>query len=227
MNFNELISGNIAVQATEGISQKLGVDKEQTKWVISAAIPLMLSSINYNAKNKPEQAASLNEAIATEDSSSMFDNISSLFTKEPSENNNNIVHQIFGNNTDSVKESLAEKSGINADKIGGILALIAPLVMGYLGKLNKDSSSTSGGIGDILGNLLGGKNGNSSVSGGISDILGSVLGKADASNENSDQEKPNILGGLSDLAGEFFNQDNDKSTKGGILDNLVGMFTKK
>src|SRR5690606_3280595 len=90
MNFNELISGNIAVQATEGISQKLGVDKDQTKWVISAAIPLMLSSINYNAKNKPEQAASLNEAIATEESSSMFDNISSLFTKEPSENNNNM-----------------------------------------------------------------------------------------------------------------------------------------
>ena len=225
MNFNELISGNIAVQATEGISQKLGVDKDQTKWVISAAIPLMLSAINYNAKNKPEQAAGLNEAISNEQTSGIFDNISAIFAGEPSDNNNNSIEQIFGKNTNSVKESLAEKSGISSEKIGKILGLIAPLVMGYLSKLNKDSSSSSGGIGDLLGSVLGGQRNNSSTGSGISDILGNVLGNTEASHDN--KEQPNILGNLSDLAGEFFNQKNDNSTKGGILDNLVGMFSKK
>lgn len=229
MNISDLISGSIGSQAAEGISQKLGVDKNQAQWVISAAIPLMMSALNYNAQKTPEKAEGIQQALTSKHNGSIFDNLGSLFSNGPSEDENKIVNHIFGKNTDNVKESLSEKSGISMDKIGGILALLAPLVMGFLGKQKQSQSNegSGGGIGDLLGSILGGGNTASSGStgGGLGDIIGSVLGGSTTS-QNTSNSQPNATGGLGDLVGEFFNQDNDKNAKGNILDSLAGMFGK-
>ncbi len=226
MNLTDLISGGIGSQATEGISQKLGLDKNQTQWVISAAVPLMMSALNYNANKSPEKAQGIQQALSSKHNGSIFDSLGSLFSEGPSEDENKIVNHIFGKNTETVKESLSEKSGISIGKIGGILALIAPLVMGYLGKQkqNQESQGSSGGLGDLLGNILGGASSksNSGGFGGIGDLIGSVLGGG----SNANNSQPNIAGGIGDLVGDFFNQNNDKNKKGSILDSLAGMFAK-
>ncbi|MFZ4262211.1 DUF937 domain-containing protein [Sphingobacterium sp. HJSM2_6] len=227
MNLTDLISGGIGNQATEGISQKLGLDKNQTQWVIAAAVPLMMSALKYNANKSPEKAEGIQQALSSKHNGNIFDSLGSLFNNGPTEEEDKIVNHIFGKNTDTVKESLAEKSGINIGKIGGILALIAPLVMGYLGKQKQNQDpqqESSGGLGDLLGNILGGgsSQSNSGPLGGIGDLIGSVLGGGSSSNES----KPSLGGGIGDLVGDFFNQKNDKSAKGSILDSLAGMFSK-
>lgn len=226
MNLTDLISGGIGSQATAGISEKLGLDKNQTQWVVAAAIPLMMSALNYNSQKSPEQANGIQQALSSKHDGSIFDNLAGLFNQGPSDDDDKVVNHIFGRNTENVKESLAEKSGISVGKIGGILAMLAPLVMGYLGKQkqSQESSGGSGGLGDLLGSILGGGSAQSgSASGGIGDLIGSVLGGG-SSNAQSAQANP--AGGLGDLVGEFFNQKNDKSAQGGILDSLAGMFGK-
>src|SRR5690606_36460773 len=125
-----------------------------------------------------------------------FDHLSDFLGQGPSEDENNIVNHMFGRNTDMVKETLAQKTGVSSGQIAGILAILAPIVMGYLGK---QKQSTGGGLGDILGGLVGGS---SSKSQGVD------------------------MGSIGNLAGEFFNQNNDTTQKGGILDALAGMFEK-
>lgn len=225
MNFTDLISGSIGSQATEGISEKLGLDKNQTQWVVSAAIPLMMSALNYNAQKSPEQANGIQQALASKHNGSIFDNLGSLFSNGPTEDEDKIVNHIFGKNTENVKQSLSEKSGISMGKIAGILALLAPLVMGYLGKKKQgqDEQGGSGSIGDLLGSILGGGASQSGGSGGIGDLIGSVLG---GGSSNAQSSQPNVSGGLGDLVGEFFNQKNDSKAKGSILDSLAGMFGK-
>lgn len=225
MNISDLISGSIGSQATEGISEKLGLDKNQTQWVVSAAIPLMMSALNYNAQKGPEQAQGIQKALDNH-SGGIFDNLAGLFNQGPTEDDDKIVNHIFGRNTDTVKQSLSEKSGISMGKIGGILALLAPLVMGYLGKKKQaDAGTGGGGIGDLLGSILGGGSSNAGASGGgIGDLIGSVLGGGGSSPASSSQ--PNNAGGLGDLVGQFFDQKNDNNAKGNILDSLAGMFGK-
>lgn len=230
MNITDLISGSLGSQATEGISEKLGIDKNQTQWVVSAAIPLMISALNYNAQKSPEKAQGIQQAIDSKSSAGILENLTGLFNQGPTEDEDKMVNHIFGKNTENVKESLSEKSGISMGKIGGILALLAPLIMAYIGKQkqnqNQDANSSGGGIGDLLGNILGG--GNSSSSGGIGDLIGSVLGGGNNANQQNQptNNQPNISGGLGDLVGQFFDQKNDKGTKGSILDSLAGMFGK-
>ena len=229
MNITDLISGSVGSQAIEGISQKLGVDKNQAQYVVAAAVPLMMSALNYNAQKSPERAEGIQQALSSKHNGGIFDNLAGLFNEGPTEDEDKMVNHIFGKNTDTVKESLSEKSGISIGKIGGILALLAPLVMGYLGKQrqSQESSGSVGGLGDLLGSILGGGNSNTAgQGGGLGDIIGSVLGGGASQNSQPAGNQQTNTGGLGDLVGDFFNQKNDKNAKGSILDSLAGMFGK-
>ena len=219
MNITDLISGGIGSQAISSIAKMLKIDESKAKWVVAAAVPLMIAALNYNSKKSKEKEEGINNALE-QHNGGIFDQIGSLFGQGPSEDDNKIVQHMFGKNTDVVKESIASKTGISSNQIGGALAILAPIVMGYLGKQKQQSSG--GGIGDLIGSVLGGGQASSSAGGGLlGSILGSVLGGGKSQSTSSTD-----LGGLADLAGEFFNQNNDTGKKGSILDSLAGMFGK-
>lgn len=219
MNITDLITGGIGSKAISLVAKTLNIDESKAKWVVAAAVPLMIAALNYNSKKSKEKEEGINKALEKHNGG-IFDQIGNLFGNGPSEDDNKIVNHMFGSNTEVVKDNLAAKTGLSADKIGGALAILAPIVMGYLGK-QKQQESSSGGIGDLLGSVLGGGQSNSSAGGGIlGSILGSVLGGGGSSQSSSQGD----LGGLADLAGEFFNKGNDNNKKGSILDSLAGMF---
>lgn len=221
MNFTDLITGGVGSKAISAIANMLNIDESKAKWVVAAAVPLMIAALNYNSKKSPEKEAGINKAL-DQHNGGVFDQIGNLFGQGPSDDDNKIVNHMFGHNTEVVKESLASKTGISSDKIGGALAILAPIVMGYLGK-QKQQESSGGGIGDLIGSVLGGGSQSASSSGG--GILGSILGSVFGGGNNQASTQPD-LGGLANLAGEFFNQGNDNNKKGSILDSLVGMFGK-
>lgn len=218
MNITDLITGGIGSKAIAGVAKALNIDEGKAKWVVAAAVPLMIAALNYNSKKSAEKQSSINNALEKHNGG-IFDQIGNLFGQGPTEDDNKIVNHIFGKNTDVVKQNLASKTGLSSDKIGGALAILAPIVMGYLGK-QKQQASSGGGIGDLLGSVRGGGSYANSSGGMIGSILGGILsgGKSQESNHDS--------GGLADLAGEFFNQNNDSNKKGSILDSLAGMFAK-
>ena len=221
MNLTDLITGGIGSKAISAIANVLNIEESKAKWVVAAAVPLMIAALNYNSKKSKESEESINNALQKHNGG-IFDQLGDILGQGPTEDENKIVNHMFGRNTEVVKDNLAAKTGISSDKIGGALAILAPIVMGYLGK-EKQAQSSGGGIGDLIGSVLGGGQASSSAGGGIlGSILGSVLGGG------SSQAQPSNagLGGLGDLAGEFFNQNNDSNAKGSILDSLVGMFGK-
>lgn len=221
MNITDLVTGGVGSKAISAIANFLNIDETKAKWLVAAAVPLMIAALNYNSKKGQEQEAGINKAL-DQHSGGIFDQLGGLLGQGPSDDDNKIVNHIFGANTEMVKSNLSAKTGISADKIGGVLAMLAPIVMGYLGK-QKQEQSAGGGIGDLLGGLMGGQSSGSAGGGILGSILGSVLGGGN--NESTKQTSPS-LGGLGDLAGEFFNKGNDSNQKGSVLDSLVGMFIK-
>lgn len=218
MNLTDLVTGGVGSKAISAIAKMLNVSESKAKWIVAAAVPLMIAALNYNSKKDKDQEVSINKALQTKHNGGIFDHLSDFFGQGPSEDENKIVNHMFGRNTDMVKETLAEKTGVSSGQIGGVLATLAPIVMGYLGQQKQQSSG--GGLGDILGGLVGGSSG-SSGGGLLSSVLGGILGGG-----SSTQSKGIDIGSIGDLAGEFFNQKNDNSQKGGILDALAGMFAK-
>lgn len=220
MNITDLVTGGVGSKAISAIANLLNIEESKAKWLVAAAVPLMIAALNYNSKKGTEQEAGINKAL-DQHNGGILDQIGGLLGQGPTEDDNKIVNHMFGSNTEMVKDNLAAKTGISTDKIGSVLAILAPLVMGYLGK-QKQEQSSGGGIGDLLGGLMGGQSGSSAGGGILGSILGSVLGGS----QEETQQTPTEIGGLGDLVGDFFNKGKDANQKGSVLDSLVGMFTK-
>lgn len=220
MNLTDLVTGGIGSKAISTIANLLNIEESKAKWLVAAAVPLMIAALNYNSKKSPTQEAGINKAL-DQHSGGILDQIGGLLGQGPSDDDNKIVNHMFGNNTEMVKSNLSAKTGISTDKIGSALAVLAPIVMGYLGK-QKQTQSSGGGIGDLLGGLLSGDSKSSAGGGILGSLLGSVLGGGDS---DPQQNAPNI-GSIGNLAGEFFNKEKGSDQKGSVLDSLVGMFTR-
>ena len=216
MDISNLLSGVIGNTVASTLAKKLNIDESKAKWVMTAAVPLIIAAINYNAKNK-NQSASINNALDNH-SGGVLGNLAGLFSQDSEADGSKIIGHVFGNNAGLVTDNLSQKSGLSSGQVGTVLSVIAPLVMGYLGQ-QKQAQSGAGGIGDLIGGLLGG-GGQSSGGGLLGSLVGSVLGGGKPAQSNDG------MGALADLAGEFFKQGNNTAQRGNVLDSLAGLFGK-
>lgn len=218
MNISDLITGAIGSTVSSSIARMLNIDEKKAKWIVSAAVPLMIAALNYNAKNK-NQAGSIDNAL-NQHSGGILGNLSGLLSGGASADGSKIIGHIFGNNTAYVTDNLSQKSGLSANQVGSVLSILAPVVMGYLGQQKQSQSSSAT---DLLGSLLSGGGQQSSGGGLLGGLLGSVLGgggRPAAASSGGD------MGALVNLAGDFFNKGNNSSQAGNVLDNLAGLFGK-
>ncbi len=184
------------------IAKQLGVSKDEATSGIALALPALLSGLQANAAD-PKGEASILSALQDKDTSLIEGGISlaDVDTKDGAK----IVKHIFGSSTKDVAATLSSKSAVGSSMMKSLLAILAPIVLAYIAKkiTGSDSKPTSksggGGLGDILGQVLGGATGGSSSGGGIGDILGQVLGGAisgGGSSSSSTSAITDILGGL-------------------------------
>lgn len=199
MNLTDLISGNIGEQITSIAQDKLNLNANEVSSLLGSATPLLMGFLQNNAQDS-EKALAIDNAISRDHDGSILDNLSAITEKK--EEGNAILNHILGGEKSNIENQLSLASGISNDKVNSFLSMLAPVLMGFLGK-NKQVSENSG-ISDILGNLLQNNNlgniqdllsgflSNKQNGGNIGDILGSFLGGNDSKS-----------GGLGDILGGF------------------------
>src|SRR5699024_3739069 len=190
MNISDLLSGGLGQQVIDGISQQAGTSKEETSSVVNSATPVLLGMLKNNASSK-EGAAGILGALNQHDGS-ILDNLGGFLNSGNTADGENILSHILGNKKGAVENQLSRTTGVSNAGVSKILALLAPIVMGQLGKQARSGNvSTEGGLNDMLGNLIGGGNssglagnilgsvlgGNKKSGGGIGDMIGGILGK--------------------------------------------------
>ncbi|NLY23465.1 MAG: DUF937 domain-containing protein [Bacteroidales bacterium] len=194
MDISELLNSAIGQSIVRSVAGQLGVNENQASGAVSMAIPAILAGMTKNAQSQ-DGAASLNSALESKHDGSLLDNIPGMLQGHPQElesDGNGILGHVFGNKRAAVEQGIAQKSGISMNKIGPLLAILAPIVMAYLGKEKKQTNTGAGGLGDLLGGLLGGGQQQQGRSGGgVMDMLGGLLDKDGDGNPLND-----LLGGF-------------------------------
>lgn len=175
MNISELLNSSTGQNIIDNISNQFGLDKNQAVSAVNAAIPMILGGLGRNAQTN-DGAQGIENALQSKHNGSILDNVNGFFNMGESaqKDGSGILGHIFGDKVGQVENGVAQKSGISLSKIGPIVAMLAPIVMGYLGK-QKNQQSSGGGIADILGQLAGGGNSNNSGGG----LIGMVTGFLD------------------------------------------------
>lgn len=137
------------------ISNAIGADPGATSSAIQIALPMILSGLANNAAT-PDGAQALNNAVEQDHSGGgLLQNIGGLIMGQlqPSRETDGggILGHIFGQNQNQAAQTISNHSGLNMGQVAQILMVLAPIVMGYLGKKKQEENLDAGGLAGYLG----------------------------------------------------------------------------
>ncbi|MGL4340100.1 MAG: DUF937 domain-containing protein [Rhodoglobus sp.] len=171
------LDGLLELIPVNDIATQLGIPKDLAEGAVQQLVPTILSGMAANAQHN-DGAISLEKALSTHSQS--IDGVRATVDKIDTVDGEKIANNVFGSKKNEVVAALAStsNSSMTQDVIAKMLPMVAPIVISWLASQffgKKDAAApappapaSSGGIGDLLGGLLGGSQGN--------DIVGSVLG---------------------------------------------------
>lgn len=145
-------------QFIDQLSQQIGgADKQQTKKAAEGAVDALMGAMARNAKD-PQQAQNLANALERDHDGSILDDAMGFLSgqRQPDNpkmvNGSGILSHLLGGEQSNVISMISQVAGMDQNKSGNLLATLAPLVMGALGKTKKQSGL---GVGDLMGLLSG------------------------------------------------------------------------
>lgn len=154
MDISNLLQGAMGQQMVDGVVNRLGIENDQAKLAISAAVPLLITALNKNANSG--DANNIANALDKDHDGSILNNLSGFLTGGNLSEGMGILSHVLGNRQGQVENAIGKTSGLNASQISQILAIVAPIVMGYLGKEKKEQGLDASGLSSLLGGLVGG-----------------------------------------------------------------------
>ena len=183
---------------SDQIGARIGADPAQTNAAVTAALPALIAALSQESSDP-----GLRQALERDHDGAVIDNLDGYVDgtanlSPRATDGAGILEHTLGDRQQGVAQALSAKTGLDLGTIMQLLPLLAPIVMGMLGKQTR---SGSGGFGlDDLGSILGGETAAAqSRNPDIGDILGSVLGGSRSGGQGS----PGSGGGLDDLLGSL------------------------
>lgn len=181
--------------AIDQIAGKLGVAPNQANSAVTAAVPAILAGLARNTQ-KPEGAAALAGALERDHDGSVLED-DSYFDSYQDRKGGDILGHVFGDQTPAVESQVSALGGLNAGQGGDLMKMLAPLIMGFLGKEKSGGGLDIGSLSQILGG--GGGSGGLQLPGGLGDLLGGLAGGGSSGAgeaSSASRAKPSGLGGI-------------------------------
>ncbi len=134
MNLESIVKNYITNTVAEKVGAKLGLSSDVSKMLAAKAVPLFLGSMANNAAKDDAQAEGLFTAITKDHDGSVFSNLDTLLSDPKALNADKILQHVLGAKENTVEAALAADSGVKTEQATGMMQMLAPLVMGALGK---------------------------------------------------------------------------------------------
>lgn len=168
MAMEALLNTILSASSTNGIGKAAGLSGDQTRSVLTAALPQLLSGALSQSNNS--STASAFSGALTQHAASNTADLGAFLSGVDMKDGEKIVGHLLGSNSDAVVSSIAGSSGVGKADVRKVLAVSAPLLMSLLGKevQQQGNSNSSAGIAGVMGSLLGGS--------GAAGLLGGMLG---------------------------------------------------
>jgi hypothetical protein len=131
------------------LSGQLGADQESTKNALGAALPLLMGAL---ARNSGDQngAAALDRALDKHDGG-ILDDLDGFLQKPDVDDGNGILRHMLGNKRGNVEAGVSRASGLDASMVTKLLPMLAPVVLGALGRQKRQNNLNADGLASMLG----------------------------------------------------------------------------
>ncbi len=158
-SLEDLLGQQQGNQAVDQISQMLGTNQTVTNSAIQMALPMILSGL-ANQASTPQGAQNLNNAIEQDHGGGLLDNLMGYLgggLSAPQETSREtdgigILGHIFGQKQGAVAHEVSKNTGLDVGQVAKLLIMLAPIVMGYLGKQKQQQNLGADGLSELLQN---------------------------------------------------------------------------
>ena len=132
------------------LSKVIGADDSKTQGGIAAALPMMLGALTRNTSN-PEGAEALSNSLSKDHDGGILDNLSDFLSKGDTTPGTGILKHVFGSKQSHLQNAVSKSSGLDSAASGKLMSLLAPVLMGALGKQQKQNGFNSQSLTGFLG----------------------------------------------------------------------------
>jgi hypothetical protein len=191
----DLVTSSLDANTIGQLARQIGASPQATSKAASAAVPALINAINQQAQN-PAGAAGLLSALDRDHDGSVLDDLGALLGGGgggKALDGAGILGHILGGKREAVESRIGQASGLDLGSVSKLLELLAPLIMGALGRTRASAPASGGGLFDILGGAA-----KQTQQGGLGGMLGSLLDQDGDGDPTDDVARlgASVLGGL-------------------------------
>lgn len=150
-----LLQGSLSEGMIDQLSQQIGgADKQKTAAAASGIVNTLMGALAKNAEST-EGAQSLNNALERDHDGSILNDVIGMLSGQQSQNpsmlnGSGILKHVLGNKQGGAVQMISQLSGLDSDKTGSLMTMLAPVVMGALGKTKREQGLDMAGIASLL-----------------------------------------------------------------------------
>jgi hypothetical protein len=133
------------------IGRAAGVDQDQVASVLQGAVPGLLEGLSRNASTTQGAEALWGALDRDHDGSALDDLAGFLGGSGGMADGAKILGHVFGSRQAGVENSISRASGVDGAAVAKIMAMVAPLIMGALGKAKNQMNLDPSGLSQMLG----------------------------------------------------------------------------
>ena len=151
----DLLSRHLDSDSVQSLSRRIDATPDQTRSAIGALLPTLIAGLARNTESEAGQQ-NLHQALDRDHDGSILDHLGSLFggdevpVKPKATQGGSILDHILGRRRERVETAVSRSSGLDRGQILKLMMLLAPLIMGVLGRRKRNENLSPGGLGDLL-----------------------------------------------------------------------------
>lgn len=144
----DLLQSTIKDSSIGQLSKQLGQDEQTTSNAIDSALPMLIGALKRSTAK--DGGAGLSKALEKKHDGSILDNVAGYVQQDDQSDGRGILGHILGQNRDAAAMVLGAQSGIGERKAASLMATLAPVVLGALGKAKAQKKLGSGDLTRLL-----------------------------------------------------------------------------
>lgn len=156
-NLLDLLQGQLDEGLIDQLSSQIGADRQQTATAAQGIMSTLISGLARNAST-PEGASSLANALDRDHDGSVIDDLMGMLSggmqAQPQQaralNGAGILNHILGDRQGGAIDMISKVSGLDSSKAGNLMTMLAPVVMGMLGRQKRQQGLDIGGLAALL-----------------------------------------------------------------------------
>lgn len=156
MDLMDLVNQQLSGPRLTQMSRQLGISEQQTREALPAALAALTGAMAQNAA-QPQGAQQLSNALNKDHDGGLLDSLDDFLGGIGGGGGGNlgagasILGHVFGQRQQRVQGNLGRATGLDPQTMARLLALLAPIVMAYLGRRQRQQQLDPGGLAGVLG----------------------------------------------------------------------------